>query len=244
MPGSDGAVSVRLYDGLAQRGHAEGDTITGFENLRGSAHPDRLAGTGRANHLEGGAGNDQIRGGSGDDVLEGGAGADRLYGGNGADTASYTGSDAGVVVRLHNLSARGGHAEGDTFENTLGVTYTSTDGTTQTENLPDIENLTGSDHNDILAGDRRDNRLYGAAGDDILYGGPGGGDDLMDGGPGADKLYGGQGRRPVDRRCRCRPVERRRGSGLGLVRRVGFSCYGETLGGRSGGGSRPGGPRY
>ena len=191
--GSDGAVSVRLYDGLAQRGHAEGDTITGFENLRGSAHPDRLAGTGRANHLEGGAGNDQIRGGSGDDVLEGGAGADRLYGGNGADTASYTGSDAGVVVRLHNLSARGGHAEGDTFENTLGVTYTSTDGTTQTENLPDIENLTGSDHNDILAGDRRDNRLYGAAGDDILYGGPGGGDDLMDGGAGADKLYGGQG---------------------------------------------------
>ena len=191
--GSDGAVSVRLYDGYAGRGHAEGDTITGVENLRGSAHPDRLAGTGRANHLEGGAGNDQIRGGSGDDVLEGGAGADRLYGGNGADTASYTGSDAGVVVRLHNLSARGGHAEGDTFENTLSVTYTDTDGSSQTESLPDIENLTGSDHNDILAGDRRGNILYGAAGDDILYGGPGGGDDLMDGGPGADKLYGGQG---------------------------------------------------
>ena len=83
--GSDGAVSVRLYDGLAQRGHAEGDTITGFENLRGSAHPDRLAGTGRANHLEGGAGADRLYDGSGDDVLEGGAGADRLYGGSGDD---------------------------------------------------------------------------------------------------------------------------------------------------------------
>ena len=160
--GSDGAVSVRLYDGYAGRGHAEGDTITGIENLRGSAHSDILAGTGRANRLEGGAGADRLYGGSGDDVLEGGAGADRLYGGNGADTATYTGSEAGVTVRLHSLSAHGGHAEGDTFENTLSITYTDTDGSTQTESLPDIENLTGSDHNDVLAGDRRDNILYGA----------------------------------------------------------------------------------
>ena len=191
--GSDGAVSVRLYDGYAGRGHAEGDTITGIENLRGSAYPDILAGTSRANWMEGGAGNDQIWGGSGDDVLEGGGGADSLYGGNGADTASYTGSDAGVVVRLHSLYASGGHAQGDTFGNTLNVLYTDSDGSTQSESLPDIENLTGSDHNDVLAGDRRDNILYGASGDDILYGGPGGGDDLMDGGPGADKLYGGLG---------------------------------------------------
>ena len=93
--GSDGPVSVRLYDGLAERGHAEGDSISGFENLRGSAYADRLAGTGRSNWLEGGAGNDQLRGGSGDDVLDGGAGADRFYGGPGADWITYRGVGCG-----------------------------------------------------------------------------------------------------------------------------------------------------
>ncbi len=95
--GSDGAVSVRLYDGYAARGHAEGDTISGFENLRGSAHPDVLAGTGRDNRLEGGAGNDQFWGGSGDDALEGGAGADRFNGGPGSDRLSG-GEDADIFV--------------------------------------------------------------------------------------------------------------------------------------------------
>ena len=61
------------------------------------------------------------------------------------------------------------------------------------QSLPDIENLMGSDHNDILAGDRRDNVITGNAGNDTLYGGPGGGDDLINGGPGNDKLFGGQG---------------------------------------------------
>ena len=169
--GSDGAVSVRLYDGLAQRGHAEGDTITGFENLRGSAYPDRLAGTGRANHLEGGAGNDQIRGGSGDDVLDGGAGADRFYGGPGADWITYRGSDAGVTVDLEDGTGEGGHAEGDV--------------------IADVENVEGSDHNDVLEGNGGINRLYGGAGDDELQGA--GSDDILEGGAGADRLDGGTG---------------------------------------------------
>ena len=178
--GSDAGVTVRLYDGLAQRGHAEGDTITGFENLRGSAHPDRLAGTGRANRLEGGAGADRLYGGSGDDVLEGAAGADRLYGGPGVDWASYQGSDAGVTVDLETGTGEGGHAEGDV--------------------IVDIENVTGSDYSDVLTGDGQANQLDGGEGDDILEGGAGadrlnGGenDDILEGGAGADRLYGGPG---------------------------------------------------
>ena len=209
--GSDGAVSARLYDGLAQRGHAEGDTISGFENLRGSAYADRLAGTGRDNRLaggagndqlwggsgddvlDGGAGNDQLRGGSGDDVLDGGAGADRFYGNHGQDTADYSDSTAGVTVRLHSLTARGGDADGDTFGTLLSVDYTDADGNEQIDSLPDIERLTGSNHDDILAGDRRDNVLDGGGGDDALYGGPGGGDDQLRGGTGNDGLWGGVG---------------------------------------------------
>ena len=162
--GSDAGVTVRLYDALAQRGHAEGDTITGFENLRGSAHPDRLAGTGRANRLEGGAGNDQMWGGSGDDVLEGGAGADRLYGGPGVDWASYQGSDAGVTVNLEDGTGLGGHAEGDV--------------------IVDIENVAGSGYGDVLTGDGQANQLDGGEGDDILEGGAGA--DRLDGGAGQD----------------------------------------------------------
>ena len=59
-----------------------------------------------------------------------------------------------------------------------------------------VENLIGSAHNDILAGDRRDNDLDGGAGNDTLYGGPGGGDDVMAGGLGNDRIFGGQGTIP------------------------------------------------
>ncbi|MDE0511264.1 MAG: M10 family metallopeptidase [Gammaproteobacteria bacterium] len=178
--GSDGAVSVRLYDGYTGRGHAEGDVISGFENLRGSAYADALAGDGRANRIEGGAGDDSVRGSSGDDVLEGGGGGDSLDGGAGRDTLSYSSSDAGVQVNLAAGTAAGGHAEGDTFNG--------------------IENLTGSDYRDILTGDTGGNHLDGLGGDDQLLGGAGAdrlvgdtGDDELRGNEGNDELQGGDG---------------------------------------------------
>ena len=75
-------------------------------------------------------------------------------------------SDAGVVVRLHNSVARGGYAEGDTFANMETIEYTDADGNTQSVQVPDIENLRGSQHDDILAGDIRDNVLRGRGGND------------------------------------------------------------------------------
>ena len=56
-------------------------------------------------------------------------------------------------------------------------------------------------HDDILAGDRRDNDIDGGAGNDTLYGGPGGGDDVMAGGLGNDRLFGGPGGRYPYRRA-------------------------------------------
>ena len=96
-------------------------------------------------------------------------------------------------MRLHTLAAKGGDATGDTFPGLLTVAYTDADGVAQTDSLPDVENLIGSNHNDILAGDRRDNDIDGGFGDDKLYGGPGGGDDVMNGGLGNDRIFGGQG---------------------------------------------------
>ena len=192
--GSDAGVTVKLREGTGKRGHAEGDVIAEVENVIGSDHNDTLVGDSLDNLLTGNAGNDLLWGSAGNDLLIGGPGADRLVGNSGHDTAAYTHSPTGVTVRLHNLSATGGDATGDTFPYKVDVAWTDIDGVEQTESLPDVEHLSGSAHDDVLAGDRRDNVIDGGAGHDTLYGGPGGGDDRLDGGPGDDRLYGGQGR--------------------------------------------------
>ena len=75
----------------------------------------------------------------------------------------------------------------------MTVEYPDANGDIQSEQVPDIEHLHGSDHDDTLAGDSRANTLAGRGGDDTLYGGPGGGDDTLYGGDGQDRLYGGKG---------------------------------------------------
>ncbi len=210
-------VEVRLHNDTARGGDAEGDSFPGrktveymnaagatveievpdIEDLVGSDYDDILVGAHGSNRLSGWLGDDELDGREGDDLLDGGPGADLLRGGEGNDTASFlftaVTSSRGVVVRLHDGTARGGEAEGDIFAGTDVVEYTDSDGNIQMVEVPDIENLLGSTLDDILAGDLRDNRIDGKAGDDILYGGPGGGDDSLIGGTGDDRLYGGIG---------------------------------------------------
>ena len=169
--GSDEAVTVYLWKGTGEGGHAEGDVIVDVENVLGSDYEDVLGGDDGANRLSGGGGNDRLSGRGGDDVLEGGAGADRLLGGAGMDTASYSGSDEAVTVDLEEGMVAGGHAEGDVIVN--------------------IENVTGSGNGDVLGGNDGDNRLFGAGGNDRLSGK--GGNDVLEGGAGADRLLGGIG---------------------------------------------------
>ena len=157
---------------------------SGDDIVIGNEAANLLEGRGGDDELLGNGGNDILEGGAGNDMLEGGAGADSLTGGIGEDTASYESSDAGVIVRLHSLAARGGHAEGDTFTGPVTV---------QDTEVPDIEHLIGSSHDDILAGDLSNNTLMGRGGDDTLYGGPAGGDDRMYGENGNDRIFGGTG---------------------------------------------------
>lgn len=216
---SPAGVTVDLAHGTGAGGDAEGDTLTAIDSLLGSRYADTLTGNDENNVLAGAGGddalngragddvlygehiagrshaggNDILNGGAGDDTLIGGPGADVLAGGDGADTASWAGSGTGVVVRLHSASARGGDAAGDVFAAFVTVAYTDANGHPQRGQVPDIEHLHGSNHNDVLAGDSRANTLAGRGGDDILYGGPGGGDDALYGGAGHDRLYGGRG---------------------------------------------------
>ena len=59
---SDAGVTVSLAAGTGAGGHAQGDVLTGIENLVGSAHNDDLTGNGFDNLLEGGAGDDALYG--------------------------------------------------------------------------------------------------------------------------------------------------------------------------------------
>ncbi|WP_185711682.1 hypothetical protein [Conchiformibius steedae] len=54
-----------------------------------------------------------------------------------------------------------------------------------------IENLIGSQHGDVLKGNKADNAIYGGAGNDVISGDDG--DDWLDGGAGDDVLEGGKG---------------------------------------------------
>ena len=188
---SDTGVTVDLHNNTVASGHAEGDVLSGIENIAGSRHADVLAGDDSANELAGNEGADELHGNGGDDVLAGGAGADSLHGdegddelhggagddwlygnagadwlegGSGIDTLSYQDSDQGIIVNLVENTVEGGHAQGDVIRS--------------------IENVIGTDYADVIRGDDGANHLVGGAGDDRLYGGAGA--DRLDGGEGID----------------------------------------------------------
>ena len=220
---SGAAVTVNLATGTGSGGDAQGDTLSGIENLVGSAFGDTL--TGDAN----------------DNVLTGGAGADGLDGGAGNDTASYSTSSAAVTVNLATGSGSGGDAQGDTLiniENLTGSAFNDSLTGDQNANVliggagADVLNggggndtasyidssagvtvslvsgtgSSGSAEGDVLiqienlAGSTFDDTLTGGDSANILTGNGGndvlnggGGDDLLIGGPGNDILNGGDG---------------------------------------------------
>ncbi|WP_426955004.1 beta strand repeat-containing protein [Muricoccus radiodurans] len=142
---SAAGVTVNLTTSAASGGDAQGDVISGFENVTGSGLADELTGDAGANALNGAGGNDTIAG------L---AGADTLTGGEGVDTLNYLASTAGVTVNLAANTALGGDAAGDVISG--------------------FENVTGSGLADNLIGDAAANALNGAGGDDAIQGGAGG----------------------------------------------------------------------
>ncbi|MFT3690217.1 hypothetical protein [Paenirhodobacter sp.] len=189
-------VLIDLTKASNNSGDAVGDIFVSIEVISGSKYNDTLRGDARSNSLFGGSGddrldgyggndqlfgefgNDKLYGGDGNDTLQGGAGADYLDGGAGTDQVDYGNAAARVLVDLTKAANNTGDATGDTFAN--------------------IENILGSNYNDILRGDSGNkilngrggnDQLYGEAGNDTLYGGDG--NDSLQGGTGADKLDGG-----------------------------------------------------
>lgn len=101
---------------------------------------------------------DEILGDGADNTFRGMAGGDTMDGRGGVDEVRY------------DRDARDGGTAGVSVNLALG---TATDGFGDTDTLISIENVRGSDADDVITGDAGANRIEGMGGDDLLTGGDG-----------------------------------------------------------------------
>jgi len=170
--GDDTLDTVTVPNSISGLGAADGGP--GNDVLRGSSGRDGLIGGGGIDELHGGGDVDTLSDGDSEGATDGtGTDGDTFDGGDGVDTVLYSGRALPVLADL-----RAGSAEGDVFR--------------------DVENLTGGDGDDRLAGDDGGNRVRGGDGDDELAGrgnpfGTEADDDRLVGGRGFGTLLGGRG---------------------------------------------------
>ncbi|MGK9170367.1 M10 family metallopeptidase C-terminal domain-containing protein [Inquilinus limosus] len=172
------SATINLQDGMFTDSNFPGNEIwlSSVENAIGTDENDTITGSGENNVLNlgdgndtgiGQGGNDTLLGGGGNDALRGGAGADTLNGAAGTDTASYFDSSVAISVSLVTGLGSGGDAAGDV--------------------LVGIENLSGGQGNDGLAGNAGANTLQGWNGSDVLVGNSG--KDTLTGGAQGDRFH-------------------------------------------------------
>jgi Ca2+-binding RTX toxin-like protein len=167
-------VDLGIQDGLAAQASAgsdsDGDVVSGFENLIGSALADILSGDGNANAINGGRGDDIISGHGGNDVLDGGASTAALPGGNDTLDYSYLVASQNVTVTLGTLTVVTGAVAATTTSGVAG----------DVDTIANFDSIVGGAGNDTLTGNAGVNLIHGGGGDDIIQGGAGA--DTLDGG--------------------------------------------------------------
>ena len=175
-------VTANLLTGKATDNWGNADTLTGIENLYGSALVDTFTGDNNRNVLTGNAGNDKLTGGGGNDDLYGGDGNDVVIGGDGIDymqgSAGNDTFDGGVgydfswwvhAQDFDTVDYRYGTTTGVVVDLAAG---TASDGQGGTDTLKNIEQVFGTAFNDTLkgGGDPRFQGFRGGAGDDTIIG--------------------------------------------------------------------------
>jgi Ca2+-binding RTX toxin-like protein len=149
-------------------GVTETHTLRNIQNVTGTDGQDIIEGNNADNILKGSDGNDTLRGAEGDDVLygeddddvlQGDAGADTIYGGLGTDTVTFRENGTGVNVDL----------DAELVIDAFG----------DTDTITEVENVRGTQEDDLIKGDSKANLLEGGDGDDTIYGGLG--SDSLDG---------------------------------------------------------------
>ena len=156
--------SINPGTGAGTGGYAQGDVLTGIENIVGSRF------------------NDVLEGSTGPNLLRGGAGADTLRGGDSHDynAVDYRDSPCGVDVSLlTRIGANGPDCGARKSSYARG------------DRLRDISIIHGSHHSDVLGANTYPNRLFGHLGNDTLVSNVGGSQSkpqMLDGGEGSDTV--------------------------------------------------------
>ncbi len=182
------------------------------EDVIGTGLADEILGDEASNNFVGGGGSDKVAGGAGNDFIVGGAGDDALDGNLDNDTIlGGAGSDY-ILASLGNDSINGGDGNdilvysptinlmpGDytlpvlerlSVDLVTGVAsfYAPETGFSHRNELASVENVGGSNANDVMRGDSADNQMPGYHGDDRIEGRGGG--DFLNGSLGNDVLFG------------------------------------------------------
>ncbi len=188
--GSFSVPAMTAFDGF-------GDTDTlgaGATTLsRASNYDDFVRGSDFNQHFTLFGGDDTAIGGSNGDYFHGGSGDDTLDGGDGFDGVDYHAEDndilgpgtQGIVANLSTEDFDYGGVS-DAVANTVIDDYNHTD------RVYNMEWLDGTEFNDVIIGTDQHNNLKGFGGDDLIFGGDGGGDWITPG-DGADYIEGGDG---------------------------------------------------
>jgi len=155
-PGSEGDLGL-----------VDEDTLSGIENVVGSAFGDIIKSNGALNSIQGGAGDDVLQ-----SFIDGQT--DVMNGGTGEDTIDYSAfaQTSGLTINLGQNGATG--------------TAITAGGSVIEDTLTSIENVIGTSHGDRINGNEQSNELNGGGGNDVIFGG--GGTDQLWGGSGADRF--------------------------------------------------------
>jgi Ca2+-binding RTX toxin-like protein len=160
--------------------HATVATLNSIENVIGSNFADTITGNDLANTLVGGGGDDTLDGGNNNDVLNGGAGHDTLIGGGGSDWVTYADATIGMNIRLDDalFSSPGSPA-------LIGfASQITAQGLVLEDTIGGVENVFGTQYDDVIRGNEDQNSLYGSDGNDIIQTRIDGFNDTIDGGTG------------------------------------------------------------
>ena len=159
LNGGDGDNDLVDYSGLSN-----GLNIILNGTVSGSGVSHTLSGF---ENVRGSTGNDSIVGTTGNNVFLASTGTDFISAGGGLDTFDASSASAAVIAFLNEGSAWGSASWGS---NSTALRH--------------VENLMGSDFDDVLEGNSSGNELHGGLGNDRLAGY--GGDDFIFGGDGVD----------------------------------------------------------